>query len=158
MRSLIVLILAAITFVACDDSRVYEKNYDFDGAAWAAPDKPEFEFEIQDTTEVYNIYCNVRNSLTYPFSRLFVTYYLQDSIGKILKKDLVSQTLFDPKTGDPQGSSGLGDIYDRRVLLLSGHRFPYAGRHKISFEQFMRMDTLTGVLAVGVRVEKVLPD
>lgn len=154
MKIRFVICLLASLAAGCDESRVYEKNLDFKDRAWMSGHKPEFEFEIGDTTASYNIYCNVRNTLDYPFSRLFITYYLQDSIGKVSEQKLISNMIFDPKTGEPQGSSGLGDIYDHRFLLLKNYRFPYRGKHRIKFEQFMRKDTLDGMLAVGVRVER----
>jgi gliding motility-associated lipoprotein GldH len=154
MRIVLYLLLGAALLMACDDTRVYEKNVDFEHKAWMAGYKPEFEFVVGDTALSYNIYCDLRNSISYPYSRIFFTYYLQDSIGLVVQKKLVSATLFDPKTGAPEGTSGLGDIYDHRLSLLKNHKFPYAGMHKIKFEQFMRKDTLEGVFAVGVRIEK----
>jgi gliding motility-associated lipoprotein GldH len=62
--------------------------------------------------------------------------------------------LFDQHTGKPQGSSGLGDIYDQRFPVISNYKFPSPGKYKVSFEQFMRKDTLEGVLAIGLRVER----
>jgi gliding motility-associated lipoprotein GldH len=117
-------------------------------------EQPEFQFTISDTTNSYNLYCNVRNSIAYPFARIFLTYYLQDSLGALLEKKLVSRLLFDEKTGEPQGSSGLGDIYDHRIPLKMNYRFKKAGTYKIRFEQYMRADTLSGILAVGARIEK----
>jgi gliding motility-associated lipoprotein GldH len=154
MRIVIFFLLGAVLFSACDDTRVYEKNVDFEDKAWMAGYKPEFEFVIKDTTQSYNLYCDLRNSISYPYSRIFFTYFLQDSIGLVLNKKLVNFMLFDPKTGKPEGASGLGDIYDHQLPLLLNHKFPYVGMHKIKFEQFMRKDTLDGVFAVGVRVEK----
>lgn len=151
------LLLGAVMFTACDDTRVYEKNLDFEHKAWMVGYKPEFEFRIEDTIQTYNLYCNVRNTVSYPYSRIFLTYYLQDSLGKVSDKKMIDHMLFDPKTGDPQGTSGLGDIYDNRIQLLRNFKFSYRGTHKIKFEQFMRTDTLAGILAVGVRVEKVVP-
>ena len=57
------------------------------------------------------------------------------------------------KTGKPFGTSGLGDIYDHRFELLKDYQFPTRGKYRIKLEQMMRMDTLHGILAVGVRVE-----
>lgn len=157
MRSFFGFAVIVLFLLACNDNRVYEKNVDFDSRDWIVNDKPEFEFEIQDTLQTYNLYCNVRNSLEYPFARIFITYYLQDSAGAVLDKKLVRQLLFDDKTGEPQGDSGLGDIYDHRISLKANHRFPYAGKYKVAFEQFMRTDTLSGILAVGLRVETNRP-
>jgi gliding motility-associated lipoprotein GldH len=147
--------LITLTVFSCDEQRIFEKNYDFDNRYWIASDKPEFDFDISDDQQAYNIYCNVRNSVAYPYSRLFVTYYVEDSLGKQVQKKLFDQMLFDPKTGKPSGTSGLGDIYDHQVPILTNYKFGYKGKHKIKLEQFMRRDTLQGVLAVGVRIEKV---
>jgi gliding motility-associated lipoprotein GldH len=154
MKVIVLLLLCAVLCTACDDTRVFENNYDFDGQSWRVKDQPVFEFSIADTVQSYNIYGYVRNSVSYPYSRLFFTYYLQDSANKELQKKLIQQLLFDPKTGKPEGSSGLGDIYTHEIPLLSNHKFPAAGTYKIKFEQFMRTDTLQGVLSIGARVEK----
>lgn len=154
MRSFFGFTIIALFFISCDDQRVYERNIDFDSRNWLITEKPELEFEITDTLQAYNLYGNVRNSLDYPFARIFVTYYLQDSTGALMEKDLVSGFLFDEKTGEPFGDSGLGDIYHHRIPLAINFRFPYAGRYRMVFEQYMRTDTLEGVLAVGLRVEK----
>lgn len=153
MRSFFGFTAIIVILFSCDESRVYERNVDFNSRQWLINERPEFEFEISDTLKTYNLFCNVRNSLDYPFARVFVRYYLQDSSGNILEEELVRQLLFDEKTGKPYGESGLGDLYDHRIPLKNNHRFPYSGKYKIAFEQFMRTDTLSGVLAVGVRVE-----
>jgi gliding motility-associated lipoprotein GldH len=154
MRSFFGFTIIILFFLSCDDERVYEKNMDFNSRDWLASEKPEFEFEITDTLQSYNLYCNLRNSLDYPFARIFITYYLKDSSGAVLEKKMIRQLLFDDKTGEPHGDSGLGDIYDHSIPLKMHHRFLNAGRYKISFEQFMRTDTLAGILAVGLRVER----
>jgi gliding motility-associated lipoprotein GldH len=154
MRILIIFFVLAVLFSACDDGRVYENNYDFENRYWLAQDQPSFEFEIKDTTAKYNLYCNVRNTVSFPYSRLFIKYYLEDSLSGPSEKRLIEKFLFDKSTGKPQGSSGLGDIYDQRIPLLQNHRFVRSGKYKVKFEQFMRTDTLLGILAVGLRVEK----
>lgn len=154
MRSFLGFGFLILALVSCDEERIYEKNTDFSSRQWAVSQKPEFQFEINDTAQAYNLYCNVRNSLDYPFARIFVTFYLRDSAGVLLDKALVHQLLFDEKTGEPHGESGLGDIYDHRIALKTNHHFPYTGFYQIALEQFMRTDTLAGILAVGVRVEK----
>lgn len=154
MRILLPILFLALFVAGCDDTRVYEQNHDFDQRAWLANDKPEFEFEIVNTVDAYTLYCNVRNSVAFPYSRLFIKYELKDSTGKVLEGKMLPAFLFDQHTGEPQGSTGLGDIYDQRFPVISNYRFPSAGKYKVSFEQFMRKDTLEGVLAIGLRVEK----
>lgn len=157
MRSLFAFAVVVTCLFSCDENRIYERNIDFNSRYWLISDKPEFEFEIRDSVRAYNLYCNVRNSLDYPFARIFFTYYLMDSTGRLLAKELAREMLFDEKTGAPFGDSGLGDIYDHQIFLKENYRFPYAGKYKIAFEQYMRTDTLAGVLAVGFRVESAQP-
>ena len=153
MRSFFGFTVIIVFLSSCDEDRVYEKNADFNSRHWIVSEKPDFEFEIKDTLQSYNVYCNVRNSLDYPYARIFITWYLQDSTGTTLDKALVRHLLFDDKTGEPHGESGLGDIYDHRIALKTNYQFPYAGKYRIAFEQYMRTDSLAGILAVGLRVE-----
>ncbi len=144
-----------VVLLSCDSPRVYEQQVDFKSQSWIISEVPQFEFEILDHTKNYNIYCTVRNSLEFPFSRFFVTYSLKDSLNNQLRSDLVSAYLFDQKTGRPNGSSGLGNLFDHRIEALTNYHFDRPGKYTISLEQFNRRDTLQGVLAVGVRVEVV---
>lgn len=158
MRSLPVLAVVVALLFSCDDQRVFERNADFTSRNWQVTEKPEFEFTITDSLATYNLYCNLRNSLDYPYARIFITWRLQDSTGTLLEKGLARHMLFDEKTGKPFGDSGLGDIYDHRIPIGQNHQFPYNGKFKVSFEQYMRTDTLAGILAVGLRLEKSVQD
>lgn len=119
-------------------------------------EEPSFEFAISDSSKQYNLYYNVRNSIDYPWDRLFVNWSLYDSSGNELAKKLVYNDLFDP-TGRPYGESGIGDLYDHQFAIASHFRFTRAGRYTLKLTQFSRQDTLRGILAVGVRVEQDLP-
>lgn len=139
--------------LACDDDRVYDVYFDFDQTRWPVAYQPEFKFQITDTTVRYDLYCHIRNASTYNWSRIFLKYALQDTSGNSLRDGLISHYLFDPKTGKPFGRSGLGDVFDHQILLLKDYRFESPGNYTVKFEQYMRTDSLEGVLAVGLRVE-----
>jgi len=148
------LVVISLLIISCDGNRVYENNTDFKDRNWKTTDTTVFDFYIRDTGKRYNIYYNVRNSIDYPYARLFVNYALTDSLGNPIEKKLIPQDLFDQKTGRPNGDSGLGDIYDHQFLLLKNFEFKYYGKYLINLQQYMRQDTLPGILAVGVRVEE----
>ena len=148
------MVFIALVFSACDSNRIYETNKDFADRSWKVTDTTQFEFDVKDLGVNYNLLYTVRNSLDYPYSRLFVTYQLQDSTGKQLEKKMVYGYLFDEKTWRPNGNSGLGDLYDHRFPLISDYTFHQPGKYKLVLQQYMRTDTLEGILAVGVRVEK----
>jgi gliding motility-associated lipoprotein GldH len=154
MKVFVFACFVSVLLLGCDESRVYEQNTDFPERYWTVNEKPEFEFTIEQPADRYTLYGNIRNSVSYPYARIFFNYYLQDSTGADIETKLESQHLFDGKTGKPFGNSGLGDIYDHSFPLLTNYQFKHRGRYKIKLEQMMRVDTLKGILAVGVRVEK----
>jgi gliding motility-associated lipoprotein GldH len=134
---------------------VYEQNVEFSDRTWKVNDSVQLEFDIPDTTQRYNLYMDVRNSIDYPYARLFTNYQLIDPATATVSKKMLAEFLFDQKTGEPFGQTAIGDVYDHQFIFLSNYSFPKPGKFKVSFQQFMRQDTLKGILAVGLRVEKV---
>ncbi|MCW5911937.1 MAG: gliding motility lipoprotein GldH [Cyclobacteriaceae bacterium] len=152
MRFSVLFLATAILLCGCDSSRVYEDYTEFKERAWKIQEPVTFEFEITNTQQQYNLYYEVRNSLDYPWQRIFVQYQLADSAGSTLAKKLVSNYLFE-KSGKPLGRSGLGDVYDHQFMILQNYNFAQPGKYKFTLQQENRQDTLAGVLAVGLRVE-----
>ncbi|RAW02671.1 gliding motility lipoprotein GldH [Pseudochryseolinea flava] len=153
MRNLLIISLMMLC-MSCDDARVFEQYHDFDEEQWKMAEKPKFDFVIDDPSMRYNVYSNVRNSVSYPWSRFFMNYTLQDSTGAVLKQNLLNEFLFHAKSGEPFGNSGLGDIFDHQFLLLKDFQFPYKGKFTVEYQHYMRTDSLEGILAVGLRVER----
>jgi gliding motility-associated lipoprotein GldH len=153
MKCVFFFFFTLLFLAGCDSNRVFEDYNEFDDRTWKVTDPVVFEFQIKDASKKYNLYYNVRNSLEYPYARIFVQYSLTDSIGTELTKKLTSNFLFDQKTGRPLGRSGLGDVLDNQFLLLSNQSFKTEGTYRFRLDQFNRQDTLRGVLAVGLRVE-----
>lgn len=147
----LIIIISCLT--ACDDQAVYEENYDFDQKAWPVDTVPAFQFEISDPGQEYNIFWNIRNSINYPYRNLYLTYYLEDTLGQRISTDLHNMLLFDTKTGKPYGS-GLGDIFSHQILAMPSYKFDTAGVYNIRLEQYMRTDTLKEIFSVGVRIEQ----
>ncbi len=146
------LTLLAFIIVSCDSNRVYEKNAEFSDRTWKIAEPVSFEFQIKDATKKYNLLMDVRNSIEYPYARLFVIYDLKANSSS-LSKELISVYLFDQKTGKPFGTSGIGDIYDHQFPVLKNYTFKKPGNYRMDFQQFMRQDTIPGILAIGLRVE-----
>ena len=146
------LLIFAMIAGCADPSRVYEQNIDLPGNLWLADSVAEFQFEIKDATARYNLYYNVRNSLSYPYHNLYVRHTLEDSLGNMLGGALQNMDLFDPVTGKPLGE-GLGDIFDHQILAIPDQKFPENGWYRFKMQQFMRQDSLPLILSIGLRVE-----
>jgi gliding motility-associated lipoprotein GldH len=147
-------LLAGLLFSACDDAKVYQAYTDFDERYWLVSDTAKFEFSIEDTTSNYNVFCNIRNSTQYPYSRIFMNFVMQDTLNQKLHKAMLSDFLFDPKSGKAFGKTGLGDLYDHQLPVLKNYKFKGPGPYKVSIGQYMRTDTLSGILSVGLDIQK----
>jgi gliding motility-associated lipoprotein GldH len=153
IRILFILLinLSLLFFTACDSRRVFDENKEIPDAVWNANQKIAFEFEVPDTTTVFNTYINVRNASQYPYSNLYLFVTATFPNGTV-SKDTVNCILQD-ENGHWLGD-GLGDLWDNRILFKPMVRFPQAGKYKIEFEQAMRQQQLPMIMDVGFRLEK----
>ena len=152
MRAFPWIFLIAFTISSCDTNRVYENTIDFNNAFWLADSIKSFEFNITEPRSEYNILFYIRNGVEYPHRNVYVFYTISDSSNNVLDEELRDFQLFHPKSGYPFGN-GSGSLREHNFDLLMGYKFPYQGQYKISFEQFMRYDSLPQVYSVGVQVK-----
>ena len=94
-----------------------------------------------------------KQDIDFPNSNFYFMYRLKDESGEILEEHLNEIVFFEPKTGKPLGS-GIGDTFDNELVLAENYQFPTAGTYKIALRQFMRVDSIPGILRVGVRIEQ----
>lgn len=154
MRKLVIPTIAILLFMSCDRNRVSEKHIDVD-SYWRADAVAHFEFNVPNKQQDYNLFFYVRNGVNFPHANLYFKYFLKDSVGVILESELVNFQLFHPKSGYPLGN-GVGDLFEHEYELLTKYRFPYKGVYNISFQQYMRYDSLPEIYSVGYRLEKTI--
>lgn len=143
--------IAVVVFVACDSSRVYEKNTEIPEYLWDKNNKIRFDVDIQDTVSSHNVYINIRNASNYQYNNLFLFVLTRSPKGDVVK-DTVELTLADAK-GKWLGE-GLGDIWDNQILYKYNVRFPFKGVYTFQLEQAMRHEKLPYIMDAGIRVEK----
>ncbi len=153
MKQLALVVVMALVLAGCDTNAVYKEYTDIEDGKWSIKNAPSFTFEIKDASIPYNIYYNLRNSLSYGYYNLYLTRYLRDSTGRELESRLDELILMDPKTGKPNGD-GVGDIFDHKFLMKRNYRFPKPGQYTMQIRQYMRQDPLLNVISVGITVEK----
>jgi len=142
-----------LVFSSCKDNTVYEKNYNFEKGLWEA-DKPlQFQAIIKDTSIGYNVYLNLRNAGTYPYSNIFLFINTRFP-GGMIDRDTVEIMLATPE-GKWMGK-GLGDLWDNQILFKRNVTFPEPGGYKFEITHAMRANPLTGILDGGMRIETVV--
>lgn len=146
-----VLFIMALA-VGCSGNRIYDDYVDLNQGIWHVDSLASFEFNVPSDTSNYQLSYNIRYAAGYPFYNLYITYYLEDSVGRTISSELQEIILFDKKTGKPLGD-GLGDLFDREVIIFDGLKFPYQGKYSYKIKQFMRTEELPGIMSLGLKIE-----
>ncbi|KQS32725.1 gliding motility lipoprotein GldH [Dyadobacter sp. Leaf189] len=148
------VLILCLALVACDENVVYKAHEDIDDGLWYIKNRPTFKVEITDTTQTYNLYYLLRNTLQYPYYNLYMTRNFVGPDQKVISNTLEEVYLSNEVTGKPYGH-GLGDLFDHKIPFLKNYRFPRSGTYTITLSQSMRQNPLPFVMSVGVSVEKV---
>jgi len=153
--SLGLIFLLELLLFACSDSNVLlDETMSFEEElGWVQKQPIHFDLTVVDTLSTYSMYVVVRQNNAYPFYNLYFSPSVIDGKGKTLQKGLAETILYDPITGKPKGD-GFGDIYEKKFLLYSDLKFPHAGKYQIQLKQAMRVDTLAGMVSMGLLLEK----
>jgi len=156
MRYTIILALVALMLhvQSCDSEMVYDEYKSTENGMWSWRDAIEFRADISDTVSLHNIYVQVRHTVEYPMSNLYMFVHVKSPSGQHLK-DTINMVL-----AAPDGKwTGKGNSNIRELMLLyrkhSVFRIP--GTYVFTLEQAMREPELP-VTDLGVRIERVNPE
>ncbi len=152
--TLILLLILSSLAISCDKNKVFEKYVKINDYVWNDKNIVRFDTEVEDTITRHNIYVLVRNASVYQYANLwmFVATTAPDGTKAI---DTVQCVLADKK-GKWLGS-GMGDIWDNKILWKRNIRFADQGLYTFQFEQGMRVENLPGIMDIGLRIEKIKP-
>lgn len=148
-----ILALTTVLFLSCENINIYEKTVPIPGHKWKSDFKPSFNFDISDSSQVYQVFVVIRHTEKYKYNNIFLNLHLkgpgQDSALKF-RQDL------ELASSERWLGDGMDDIYERRIPvgLLGDTRTISTGTYQFTLEQIMREDPLEHVLDIGIRVEK----
>ena len=145
------LLMAGGLLTACDPSRVFDDMSSIKNSEWKRQEPLGFDFAIKDTTALYNVYVQIRNTTDYPFSNLYLFLLTKDGKGK-LSKDTI-ECILAAADGKWLGK-GFGKLKENRILIKKDMHWSSPGNYHIQIEQAMRKDILEGISDVGLRIEK----
>jgi gliding motility-associated lipoprotein GldH len=144
------LILVITLLTSCDSNRIYDESLTVDKEGWHKDDVKVFSFDIQDTISALSLYVNIRTSIDYPYSNMYLFLHSEYADGYV-DKDTLEFILAQPD-GKWLGESS-GTVVENKMLISRGGRFGAAGKYTFKIEHAMREDILPEVLDVGFRVE-----
>lgn len=151
-HSLVIPFFCIICFTACEPGLILDENLKIENAQWEREKTANFEFEIEDSTGVYEIYLNFRHGGEYPYQNLYLFTETFGPLG-LTAKDTAQMLLADNR-GRWLGK-GIGDIFDYQFKYKEGQLFPAKGSYRFKIEQAMYDKVLDNVTNVGLTIKKI---
>ena len=139
------------TLFACGPDYLYEAERPLTDATWTYADSLRFDFEIEETDRVYDLFLDVTHSPDYAYQNLYTRLFTDFPNGQRLDQTL-SLELAD-KTGRWNGDCG-GTRCTVRIPLQERAYFPLPGTYALTVHQYMRKEALPGIEAVGLAVAR----
>jgi gliding motility-associated lipoprotein GldH len=141
----------ALLLVSCGPPTVYEKTYALEDEQWVYADSLRFNFAIEDTLALYNLFLDIEHGADFGFQNLYTRIHTQFPSGqrasKVLSLELSS------KEGRWLGRCGKQHCR-LSIPIQPNAYFDQPGPYTITLEQYMRLSPLPGVKSIAFRLEK----
>jgi gliding motility-associated lipoprotein GldH len=144
----VVLLLTQLT--SCDPNMVYDTYVSTENGSWRWQDAKQFDIPVEDTLSMHNIYLQVRHTVEYPMSNLYMFVHIKGPGGQLLK-DTVNLIL--AESDGKWIGRGTGNLKELSLLYRKNTRFSLPGIYTFTLEQAMRNPELP-VTDLGIRVER----
>lgn len=152
------ILMMIFIFNACQSNDTfYAKVKSYDNG-WPTEQPAEFEVEVSDTVNHYDLFFNIRNNQDYKFSNLFVIADINFPNGKVIVDTLEYEMAY--PNGEFMGE-GFSSIKSSKLWYKQNVKFTEIGEYKINIKQAMRafgevegLENLKGITDVGLSIEK----
>ena len=161
MRSIFSAMIAFLLLISCDSNVIKSEYKSLDNGVWNKDEVLQFSLTELDTVQKHDVFINVRNDDTFPFSNLFLIAAMTTPEGEVFK-DTLEYTMAEPD-GTWLGK-GSGSIKENKLWYKENIVFPTPGVYTIEISHAMRKNGnvsgivgLEGITDVGVEVTKSNP-
>ena len=150
------LLTIVLLVLGCDSNQIFDE-YKSVPNQWNKDDLISFTVTPPDSTNLYNLFINIRNTSDYKFNNLFLIAEMNFPNGKTVKDTLEYQMAM------PDGllmGEGFTDVKENKLWYKEGVRFDEVGDYNITIQHAMRnngevngVNNLQGITDVGFRIE-----
>ncbi len=157
-RSYLLLYICGLLFLSCGKGPVYSEFQALDNGSWDRDTIKEFKISDLEENQDYEMFINVRNDNTYPYSNLFLITELEYPDGTTYIDTL------EYAMANADGSwlgKGVGSIKENKLWYKENINFPVKGVYIMRIEHAMRKNgsvdgivELPGITDIGVEIEK----
>jgi gliding motility-associated lipoprotein GldH len=153
LKKFFFILTLSVCFASCIKIDLFEKQSQIPSQQWYYNNVPQFTFNIEDTSSLYNVYIVLRHTDLYEYNNIWLR------VGSTAPSDTIHYQNINLKlASDSKGWEGVGmdDIFEVRKIISPGPlAFKKSGDYSFSVAQIMRENPLKYILNVGIRVEKV---
>ena len=153
MKRFLFISLLSFLIISCGKINLFEKQAQIPSQQWFYNNVPQFTFNIEDTSSLYNVYIVLRHTDLYNYNNIWLR------IGSKAPRDSMHfQNINLILASDSKGWEGTGTdyIFEVRKAISPGPvSFKTLGDYTFSIAQIMRENPLRYILNVGIRIEKV---
>jgi len=157
LRTYGLLLICGSLLLGCGKGPVYSEFQALENGIWRIDDVREFKISDLQADKPYQIYINIRNDNTYPYSNLYLISELEYPNGETYIDTL--EYAMAEADGTWLGQ-GYGSIKENKLWYKENINFPVTGVYTIRIEQAMRkngnvdgISELSGITDVGVEIE-----
>lgn len=152
-RIFIAASLLLLCLTGCNKKVFYTDERHVDERGWNKDDYAAFEVKVDDSTQVYNFFIDLRNSVNYDKANAFLFINTAFPDGSVAR-----DTLECPLAGSDGRWYGktTGRYVDNRYYFRKHVIFPLCGTYRFEIGHGMRDTNVTGLKSVGIRIEKVV--
>ncbi len=151
-------VMGIICLVSCSEGLVKSEYLSTDNGVWEKDDVLSFTFSEMDTLEKHNMFINVRNDNSFPFSNLFLIAELNFPSGETVTDTLEYEMAL------PDGTwlgTGHGSLKENKLWYKRNIVFPDSGVYTLRIAHAMRKNgnvngvvNLEGITDVGYEIVK----
>jgi gliding motility-associated lipoprotein GldH len=145
------LLFTILTLASCDKNGVFVSYSPIRHDKWHKDSIFTYTVPITEPSRTYDMYINLRNSVDYPYSNIWLFLSIKSPKGEVVG-DTVEFTLAD-QAGKWFGD-GYGKLRDNQLLYKRNIYLQFPGNYIFTVQQGMRTETLEGISDIGIRIEK----
>jgi gliding motility-associated lipoprotein GldH len=149
IKILSLFLIVSISLISCDSDHIFEENKSFQNNTWSYNDAKEFSFTMSDSITPVKIYINLRTTIDYEYSNIYMYTHFSYPNGTA---DIDTLEFFLAQPNGKWLGECSGTIVENRALITQGYLMD-PGTYSFKIEQAMFNDALNEVIDIGIRVE-----
>ena len=149
LTRLLFLFSTLFILFSCGPKYALKQSYTIENNAWTYADSLRFEFNIADTTTLYDLLLDIKHTTAFSSQNLYTRISTQFPSGTRLSKPLSLELA--NAAGEWQGNCNAKSC-TLEIPIQQGAYFNQAGSYAITIEQFMRDSVVNGVQSITLKV------